>query len=144
MRQAHEEITEIRPLLFLIPNLSRLELLLRAMHESDPFYFDMKLFAYDCATPCCVLGNYSARRDLQQAFELRQNGRTVSLYSGSQHVTHSSPEVRGHFGITLSEANELFGPAGCGGAITRGEAIQYLEQFIHDRTPLARCDHRPG
>lgn len=56
-------------------NLLRMNALLIANRES-PYHFNMRWFAWPMlyGVPACLLGNYAARTDLQDRFELRDGG----------------------------------------------------------------------
>lgn len=109
---------------------------IRALAESPATsQFRMAVYANQCGTPACVFGHYCARPDLQDAFELKLidnwSDRPVPVLRGTiQPISHQDPEVRKHFGIDMSQANELFSEWGCGNAETRDEAIAYIEDFI--------------
>lgn len=115
-------------------NRQNFENLIRANRECPrPDKFDMHTYGHDCGTPGCVLGQYAAREDLQDAFVLTVNGRVLSrnrrigLWSGDELVAE-------HFGITWMQALELFGVDGCGRAQTPSEAADYIEKFVKENT----------
>jgi len=112
------------------PNLYRLGLLIECLHGST--MFSMEVYGMDCNTPCCVLGHYCARQEIQQQFRLC-DGVTDALIidmEGEQLVQYNHPAVLQHFGITADEAFELFGVDGCGHAQSATQAQAYLKSFI--------------
>lgn len=118
----------------------------RALRESpNPDKFDMVKYGHPCGTPACALGHYAARRDLQDAFGLRALSTSRDLYVTHDGLTtwYDDFDVREHFRLDTydddeeegwSEAEELFGGRGCGGAKTAIEAAEYIEAFVARRT----------
>jgi hypothetical protein len=111
-------------------NKEHLENLIVALPKSGAI--DMSCYA-DCGTPCCVLGHYAARKDLQDEFVLNTTY-VSSAHTGSP-VDLASPEVLTHFGVDLDESMDLFGPEGCGGARTANQARAFIRAFIDGRMP---------
>ena len=110
-------------------NKKRLLNVARALRESKtPNRFTMRTYAHAaCGTPACALGHYAARGDLQRTLSLK-NGELV--HRNGEHVCFDSPEVRDHFGITLSQAWGLFAIIGCGNAQTPKQAARFIERFV--------------
>lgn len=115
-------------------NKQNFENLIRANRECHlPDKFDMHTYGHPCGTPGCVLGQYAAREDLQSAFKLTGAGRLWSrdglhsLWSGDELVAE-------HFGITWTQALELFGVDGCGRAQTPEQAAAYIEKFVKENS----------
>lgn len=118
----------------------------KACRESpSPEKFDMSQI-HMCGTPACALGHYVARKDLQQTFELR-HPYGIQVVGGTDFVGIDSQEILDHFGITASQAAELFDEpqdyeydddgedgmpvgAGCGNARTAIQAAEYIERFV--------------
>lgn len=128
---------------------SRLKNLIVAVRESpSPELFDMGEYFHSCGTPACVLGHYAARIDLQDAF--RFGRRMPNLLWSKPWVLAQDEKGRwegiegiddarvcDHFGITDTQARELFSMRGCGQAQKPEEAIAYLERFIRELYPEA-------
>ena len=104
----------------------------RALRESkNPEDFDMGMYGHACGTPACALGHYAAREDLQHTFTL--DAVNDSILVGEDWVGFDSRDVRDHFGITPSEALELFEAEGCAGAKTAIEAAEFIERVVAER-----------
>lgn len=102
--------------------------------DKDPERFQMYRFA-DCGTPCCALGHYAARKDLQRVFRLsRVKGNWLGLVGKREGIGIDAPEVHKHFGIDYEQADELFGCHGCGCAQTPIDAAEYIEQFVENHS----------
>lgn len=113
-------------------NKRRLLNVARAIDESpDPSEFHMGSYGIDnaCNTPCCALGHYAARTDLQSSFLLSQ-GQILTNDSARTEIGYDDPAIREHFGITPSEADELFAAEGCGEAQTASDASEYIRSFV--------------
>ena len=108
-------------------NVERFKNLIRATAEADPKHFNMAFFG-QCGTPACVLGNYAAREDLQDAFCFEDN--TVKLCGSGVRISYANIAVRDHFGITAEETQRLFASWGCSLAETPAEAVGYLQRFL--------------
>lgn len=133
-------------------NKERLLNVAKALRESpSPADFSMDLINFTsiagCNTPACAIGHYAYRKDLQDAFELRESSLGFYKANSSDHkqLMYEGPEVCAHFGITQGQADQLFRdsdidedgegtPCGCGGAVTAIEAAEYIERFVaaHD------------
>jgi hypothetical protein len=95
-----------------------------------------------CGTPACALGHYAARRDLQKLLHIEvvkrvdvdraPHARVVSNTYGSE-VCFEDDELTEHFGIDTEDAEDLFGPSGCGGARTPKAAAKYIERFVAEK-----------
>ena len=107
-------------------------------HASD---FNMNYFVNVCGTPACALGNYAARPDIQGRFSLDPKDKEILL--DGECVNYFYDEVIDYFGLhDVEEADELFGPFGCGGTkdfsghlddsiITDPiKAAEYIEDFV--------------
>lgn len=95
--------------------------------------FNMHGFGnYSCNTPACVLGTYAYRKDVQDTFRpLRcYYGIDIKLKGCSEVVYHDGLEVQAHFGLDATQAEELFGTKGCGGADNEEDAARFIEGFI--------------
>lgn len=90
-----------------------------------------------CGTPCCALGHYAGRGDLQRSFNLDKDG---TLRFGKRSIEYYSDEVLAHFGLTNEEAIELFGCQGCNDAQTPAEAIAYIRAFVNRKYPVGPGD----
>lgn len=98
--------------------------------------FSMEVYGMDCNTPCCVLGHYCARHDIQRQFRLCDgitDALIIDLF-GEDLVQYNHPAILRHFGITADEAHELFSVDGCGKAKTATQAQEYLQRFITRHT----------
>lgn len=120
----------------------------RACRETlFPDHFDMSCYGHTCGTPGCALGNYVARRDLQQDFRMA----LVKSWMGDMQqfifpvgttdlrcrtaFDFESPAVLDHFGISEEEGTELFSSDGCGEAQTATQAASYIESFVARKWP---------
>lgn len=92
--------------------------------------FTMSTYQHPCGTPACVLGNYAYRGDLQSTFKLGSVFVLTRTRGVLGPVSFSGPEIRKHFGITEEQAEELFGPQGCGNAQTPAQAAKYIIDFV--------------
>ena len=101
---------------------------LRDNPRSPTFY--MGRFGFDCNTPCCALGHYAVRRDLQRVFVLNDDGDLFATRACE--MGHDTRAVLAHFGITYYEANELFAEDGCDNADTPIQAAKYIERFLDE------------
>jgi len=90
-----------------------------ALHKKrgEPRY-NQQIYQYDCGTPACAWGHYV----LSDAKIVKRLGMRDSVYAGF----HTEQE----FGIHVSEADELFGLAGCGHAETAKQAAAYIRSFV--------------
>lgn len=134
-------------------NKARLLNAAKAVRESPkPGEFTMEIFGKSepgspkgCGTPCCVLGHYASRVDLQEDFELIHDAsmpRSISKLSPKglgniwtwrdSNLGIDSELVLTHFDISRAESFELFGPNGCGNAKTPEAAAYYIEKFVQD------------
>lgn len=132
----------------------------KALRESPaPKQFSMYSVVHDfvdgpdpkgfCGTPACAIGHYAARGDLQKLMkvevefikdEFHPKGGTTSarvIYTkdktndyGNDQIGIDDDLICEHFGITSSEACELFDGEGCGGATTPKGAAGYIERFV--------------
>jgi hypothetical protein len=100
----------------------------RALDEApNPGEFTLSCYTHDCGTPGCALGHYAARADLQDAFKLAD----VELVTANGEVIgYWDFEVLDHFEIHALQAEELFGPGGCGGATTSAAAAANVRDFV--------------
>lgn len=119
-------------------NVAAFEALIKANEEAPPERpFNMRVFAHPCGTPACLLGNYAERHDLQGAFWIgkHKGGGQAWLFpfDSDWAIGVESSAVLEHFGITASDAVELFGEEGCDGATTRDEAIEYVRGWLEQR-----------
>jgi hypothetical protein len=87
-----------------------------------------------CGSPCCALGHYAWRRDLQQTFELI-HASVYSLIDDAEDCCFDGSVICEHFGLTRNEANALFSERGCGQAITALDAARYIERFAEATWP---------
>lgn len=114
-------------------NKKRLLLVAKALRESKPTNrFSMLIFGYDCGTPCCALGHYAFRKDLQTVFSLNECGYLRLIKGRADGVSGIYDySILRHFGITPEQSRELFqGGDGCGGAKTATKAAEYIEAFV--------------
>lgn len=136
-----------------VQNQRLLNVALALRNSPEPEDFTMNLFVRECGTPGCALGHYAARRDLQRAFKLVSYigehwnfaagsyqptikydiARATDAHNRQSSLGHDSAEVLEHFGITGHEAEELFGPFGCGDARAAKRAAGYIERFVARR-----------
>lgn len=93
-----------------------------------------------CGTPACALGHYGARRDLQRLLKIVSGpvGSDLVYGDGDWRVDFSSHLIRDHFGISLEEADLLFGEDGCGGARTAKEAALFIKRFVAKKLKAQR------
>lgn len=96
-----------------------------------------------CGTPACALGHYAARTDLQRLLKITVDKTDYGNYAdmvyfgdkttnewGDTSAGWNDEAVLEHFGITESEACELFDGDGCGNAKTALQAAKYIERFV--------------
>ena len=110
----------------------------KALRESPkPGRFDMGYYVDDtCGTPACALGHYASREDLQNFMRLVKDDdgdwtvQYVERVAENNYVDFEHDEVCEHFGISLRQATQLFGPVGCGGAKAANDAAEYIEHFV--------------
>lgn len=95
-------------------------------HAAD---FTMERFGHVCGTPACALGNYAARRDLQDDFSLSKFGSLRERRHRHDIGINDEPVLK-HFGITNDQSDQLFGQNGCGNAMTAIQAAKYIERFV--------------
>ena len=84
-----------------------------------------------CGSPACALGHYASRDDLQSTFYLGYNTDGVISASSDRSVQLNGTIVRKEFGVSMMEAERLFGSRGCGEAETALEAAEYIENFLN-------------
>lgn len=123
-----------------IPRLKKLIVALKGAKKED---FSMVTFGNACGTPACVLGHYAARRDLQRTFKFAKaeaGDYAPRVLSSADHgaMGYNAFAVREHFGVALSEGDELFSDFGCNGAQTPKQAIAYIRKFIARKEREAR------
>jgi hypothetical protein len=116
--------------------LDRLRKVVQALREvprEQKSKFTMVCFVHSCGTPGCALGHFAARRDLQRAFKIvksvGRHGQPIAraYYRGDWDLLYAS---RDYFGLSCTEAEDLFGTRGCGDAKTPIQAARYIERFI--------------
>jgi hypothetical protein len=109
----------------------------RALRESpNPDRFTMNDWQH-CGTPCCAIGHYAARADLQ---DLLQLDRSCGLERQGSGATVDASELFAHFGIGIKEWEELFAHDGCGNAQTAIRAAEYIEAFVARHQPAGLPD----
>lgn len=92
----------------------------QAVEETpNPEMFTMVTFHHRCGTPACVLGQYSARTDLQDWTSPDDLLRTFKLLNAEK-----------HFEIDTDQWDELFSGDGCGDAKTAAAAGRYIRDFV--------------
>jgi len=114
-------------------NKKRLLLVAKALRQSKrPKEFTMRVFGRNCGTPCCALGHYAVRHDLQSVFSLNKFGYLRRVKGREDGVSGINDHaILKHFGITDEQSQELFrGERGCGGALTAIAAAEYIEAFV--------------
>lgn len=118
-------------------SVEHLRNLVKALRETkEPDRFTMTCIMHKCGTPACALGQYAFRTDLQNSFRLSGDRDTWEAASGvistasGKNICWDDDEICAHFGITTTEAAELFDADGCGDAMTPNEAADYVDQFI--------------
>ena len=126
-----------------LPRINDIALLnvARAVLEArKPEMFTMSVYGKGYE-PCCALGHYAVRNDLQHLFAglYVDHGKLDSptfLLSRETCAPASmfDPEVLEHFGVTEAEIYELFGPCGCNNAQTTQECAQYIYDFVTRRS----------
>lgn len=93
-----------------------------------PGNFTMAMYADSCGTPGCALGNYAARKDLQNVLSLSKEGNLVSRCRHAQ-----LGWLLDWFGINPGEWSSLFGLHGCNRAQTASDAAEYIERFVSQK-----------
>jgi hypothetical protein len=129
-------------------NKERLLNVAKALRESpNPAAFSMEQI-YSCGSPCCALGHYAARPDLQQTFTINRDqwGFRLLTQEPTAWLKFDGDEVCEHFGISEQQARQLFRdsnsddtedsylPCGCGGAQTAIEAAEYIQRFVAENS----------
>lgn len=115
--------------------MQRLRNLVKSTEEAKPETFNMWHYNKH-GSPGCVFGNYAARTDLQDVFELCSWSPHNVSYKGSEGnvytalVEYIDPRVLEHFNISLNDARLIFDVDGCGGAKTPEEAATFIKLFI--------------
>lgn len=103
--------------------------------EKNEFINDaVMLIPHNCGAPACALGHYALRTDLQDRFRLADNGQVVFVDRELTLGGVADGRIAEHFDITIKEAAKFFGSNGCGGAETPGEAADFIESFIKNRS----------
>lgn len=143
-------------------NKQRLLNVAKAVRESiDPESFLMAIFgkagrqgrpqaqAPSCGTPCCTLGHYAARADLQDDFKLcndhiflRDTKKGDLGYACS--LGYNFKPILDHFDILAIEADVLFGPHGCGGAESTEAAAVFIERYVAEEDFIKAIDVELG
>lgn len=119
-------------------NKERLLNVVKALRESkDPGCFTMCTY-HKCGTPGCAIGHYAARRDLQELMQIDIKSHTGGLLFGVWGATdrgfNYQRTLADHFGISVSQEEELFSVDGCGEARTPDEAAEYIERFVAEHS----------
>jgi hypothetical protein len=114
-------------------NKENFELLLVALRDANKNdehreNFTMLSFGHICGTPACVLGHLAHRRDLQSVFFL-EDMELIDVVTDGYVQLETLLEF---FDIGKNEYYRLFGPYGCGDAVSLKGAIEYIENFIKD------------
>jgi hypothetical protein len=121
-------------------NKERLLNVVRALRETKyPEKFSMSKFAWACNTPACAFGNYAARHDLQDVFELNPETHEPRLCTRPGFIGIDDHHLLDHFGITYEQSQDLFGVRGCENAVTPEHAAEYIVNFFaqHFRPRIA-------
>ncbi len=107
--------------------------------SSDATSFNMQHYINSCKTPACVLGHYASWKG-QKFLEFilpktldTGNGVRPQYVEDGELVDYYDQRIADHFGIDTDDAEDLFGPNGCGDAETPWAAAAYIRQFIEDR-----------
>lgn len=112
-------------------NKERLLKVAQALRESPkPSEFTMERFGQDCGTPCCALGHYAFRKDLQSEFCLTSTGNVGAVGGSKRTLWIDSEQIMRHFDITIGQSQDLFGDDGCDCASTPEMAAEYIERFV--------------
>ena len=107
----------------------------------DEFYHDLDAKNWPCGTPACALGHYGARTDLQKTFKVKKvpsfsmdgsDALNVCSRANSYTISYNQSAVLNHFGIDSDQAENLFGPNGCGNAKTAIQAAKFIEKFVKE------------
>jgi hypothetical protein len=102
----------------------------KSLSESQrPHKFTMSRYVNSCGTPACAFGHYASREDLQDLCKISATG-AVRYQDSGDLCDYDDSAILDHFDITGEQAEELFGPTGCGGAATVDEAVKYIESFV--------------
>lgn len=127
-------------------NQKRFLNLIKALRESPiPEAFNMGCYVrggmYDdyadkswCGTPACILGHYAAREDLQKLLRIKERPDNLFqlVYVRSGEVAEfQDAAISRHFGISEEQAIRLFSSVGCNEAKTPAQAIEYIEELMH-------------
>jgi hypothetical protein len=88
---------------------------------------------HKCGTPACAIGHFAARRDLQSFLTLNAKSGDLEFIRNnpSGGACHTAERTRKYFGLTESEAEDLFDDHGCGGAETPRMAALFIERFCN-------------
>lgn len=105
--------------------------------------YDQRVLGTGCGTPACMLGTYAwqhpgstAHAFVDIAIALRKGRPEAS----SENAIRLGQQLIADLGITIDQWSELFGSAGCGGALHDGiAAAAYVREFVRKRA-LARIE----
>lgn len=94
-----------------------------AIHRANkqPTY-NQGVLTHDCGTPACAWGHYGFIPSVQK--------RGINIMNISCSLCETAAA---EFGITISQAHELFGIFGCNHARTAKQAARYITNFVKRR-----------
>lgn len=131
---------EVLPALPRINDIALLNVARAVLEAPEPEHFDMTVYGRD-GKPCCALGHYAMRYDLQNIFagigtssETFVNQYFLISRRTGEAISQFDEDVIDHFGVIPNEMLELFGPCGCNYADTPQEAAQYIYDFVTRRS----------
>lgn len=127
-------------------NAHRLLLVAKALRESRRPQAYTSTRIHTCGTAHCAFGHYVGRRDLQQVFQFPLDELAEQLYQethgnlfnlvlsgvwgATRPVFHWRRALEGHFDLSASQVELIFGPFGCNEAETAADAAQYIENYV--------------
>ncbi len=116
----------------MVPNLKRLEAVVRANEARPDTGFDMTYVAHSCGTPACMLGGYAADHR-QRTFKLLPNNGLAYYRADGEPVTwwgQPLERLGRVFGLDADQVIELFGADGENEFATRKFMIRKFKRFI--------------
>lgn len=95
--------------------------------------YDQVAYTHGCGTPACAMGHWATAHPEHWRFVAGIPVR-ISWKDVNRLIIGSAEAIQEEFGLTGSEAMELFGNRGCGDAGTdAGKAAVYLRDFVRKR-----------
>ena len=108
--------------------------------RNDERTYKQSLWVHPCGAPACALGHWAAANPHRYRLvpatvggnPYEDVGTIIRKSSGEEIGVEDSITMR-EFALDASEANDLFGHYGCGGAKTAQMAAEYIRDFVAGR-----------